>query len=324
MVSSAAIFGGEQLNKNSILSTEQIQVAISTLESNKLGSPSQLTEAFNNNLNEPTVKQISAARAKLISTNPEVSKAISDDLMEKFNSNPNTDNLVALFQSLGEQNPKLKPKFDMAIKELGQDPDSKPIDLKEVAAFIASISGGLLVLKGAKSIKDSIIESKKPAIKSDEVIPNDVQKLQEIEDFKPVIFSTKSIEDMVGNKEEIQKAFESRSLAKKEIKAILEQIKQLAETETDPKKFEKIKYIGIFVRELYTYLKELKTSDEIQKLSIVAKAAAKIINDPTKMSRSLDQINTYFATSQKLKTYLSSEVLNQCAGVAQGIYKSRK
>jgi hypothetical protein len=172
LVSSAAIFGGEKINKIIPLTPDQITIASSTLEKVDLGPPSQFSKALKIHSKGATTEQISKYRADLISSNPELSKEISDDLMERFNSNPNTENMVALFQSLGEQNPKLKTKFDQAIRELGQDPDSKPIDPKYLSALIASISGGLLVLKTGKEIKSKIEDLKRPITKIDEVIPN--------------------------------------------------------------------------------------------------------------------------------------------------------
>jgi hypothetical protein len=279
LVSSAAIFGGEKLNKAIPLSPDQIRIASTSIKKAGLGDPSQLSKVLEANQKGVTVQQISEARSKLISPNLEISKSISDDLMERFNSNPNTDNLVALYQGLGEQNPQLKSKFDQAIKELGQDPESKPIDLKYISALIASISGGLLVLKTRKKVKDKIQDSQQDVTKIDEIIPSTQQKSETInngEETLPTNFNAKLIQLSTGEtlEQNVLKVKEVEGI-KNDLDRYLNKLEAISNSEDNKLDKSKINYIYKFIKTLRKKIKSTPDIETVKNFKTVSNALIK-------------------------------------------------
>jgi hypothetical protein len=305
LVSSAAIFGGEKLNKMITLSPDQISVASTTIEKAGLGGPSQFSKALEANKNGATVQQISEARSKLISPNPETSKLISDDLMERFNSNPNTDNLIALYQSLGEQNPQLKSKFDQAVKELGQNPDSQPTDWKQVAKIIAMISGGVLIVGEAKNLLNN---KSKPVQESDTVIdetntsknnqnkllnPNGKNiKINQSEVLTPEEYTRIDVE----NNEKIQQLFKPN---RKTLESKLEEYKTSPEKDKDHKK----KFMIIFSLNLIKVanIKNMVKIDNVIKTNI---------REIYALNKDLD-LNSFILSTRNSQFGINQSLINQ-------------
>ena len=319
LVSSASIVSLEGINKNAPLSPEQMLIASSSIEKVGLGKPSQLSEVLKNNSRGATIRQISQQRADLITSNPETSKEISNKLMESFYANPNPDNTIALYQALGEQNPQLKGKFDLAITELGANPESNPINLDEIALTIATISGGLLVLKGAKDLKQHIQESKKLPITPAEVIPNQGQaamiKSEDIGDetilknFNPkhIKYSTnKTMEEISSNAKEVEGIKEDLSTYLK----ILNQTYHSKETLKDKVK---IDYVYKFVNTLKAEINSTQDLETIKNLKKVAKLVIKsLLKNPDTINLDAENLYNYISSKEsKLSSLIPKEVFDK-------------
>jgi hypothetical protein len=252
---SGGMFVAENLNKRASINQDQIQSTLVAMEGSGLGEPSQLHTTLKSYKNGAPVAQISKDRAVLISSNPETSGGVDADLMERYNSNPNIDNLTTMLQSYGEQYPELKSKFDNVLIKLGKNPESNPIDPKTVAGIIGIISS-ILLTGGA-------VEGFTRTKKNRKNLNNNTIGLENGDIGKPsggVAFTKELIQEKTG------KSPEQLTLIEKYFHSTLTELKNILEVSYDQNTQKKIEYVFAFIDSISKDVNNIHNYEEVENI----------------------------------------------------------